>query len=145
MTTVPKPEPRLLCFHKQGTSARTRFVRWPHGMLAFEPLPADARLLDEKSAPGLAHVRRHPADVLVDAAARLGMPADALRAETEFGAVIATPEGDVPVLLVQFTSLDPPFAEVETHGGKFIAITEARDCGALELALLRKAYEILIG
>ncbi|MDP1524634.1 MAG: hypothetical protein Q8M20_02375 [Rhodocyclaceae bacterium] len=141
MTAVPKPEPRLLCFHKQGTSARTRFVRWPHGMLAFEPLPAGAKLLDEKSAL----VRRHPADVLVDAAARLGMPADALRAETEFGAVIATPEGDVPVFLVQFTSLDPPFAEVEKHGGKFIAITEARDCGALELALLRKAYEIIIG
>ncbi len=134
--------PRLLCFHKQGTSARTRFVRWPHGMLAFEPLPADARLRDEMSALA---VRQHPAAVLADAAARLGMSADALRAETEFEAVIATPEGEVPVLLVQFTALDPPFAEVEKHGGKFIAITEARDVGALELALLRKAYEILIG
>ncbi len=134
-------QPRLLCFHKQGTSARTRFVRWPHGMLAFEPLPAGARLLDEKSAV----VRRHPADVLADAAARLGMPSDALRAETEFDAVIATPEGEVPILLVHFASLDPPFAEVEKHGGKFIAITEARDVSPLELQLLRKAYEILIG
>lgn len=42
--------PRLLCFHKQGTSARTRFVRWPNGMLAFEPLPAGAKLLDEQLA-----------------------------------------------------------------------------------------------
>jgi hypothetical protein len=141
VTTVTELVPRLLCFHKQGTSARTRFVRWPHGMLAFEPLPAGANLLDEKSAL----IRRHPADVLVDAATRLGMPADALRAETEFEAVIASPEGEVPVLLVQFTSLDPPFAEVEKHGGKFIAITEARNVGDLELALLRKAYEIIIG
>lgn len=137
----PELSPRLLCFHKQGTSARTRFVRWPHGMLAFEPLPADARLLDEKSAL----VRRHPADVLVEAAARLGMPADSLRAETEFAAATATPAGEVPVFLVQFTTLDPPFADIENHGGRFIAITEARDVGSLELALLRKAYEILIG
>ncbi|NWG30376.1 MAG: hypothetical protein HXY29_02620 [Rhodocyclaceae bacterium] len=40
--------PRLLCCHKQSTSARTRFVRWPHGMLAFEPPPAGATL--QKSA-----------------------------------------------------------------------------------------------
>lgn len=136
-------QPRLLCFHKQGTSARTRFVRWPHGMLAFEPLPADARLLDENEKSAL--TRRHPAAVLADAAARLGMPAEALRAETEFDAVITTPEGEVPILLVHFASLDPPFAIVEQHGGRFIAITEARDVSPLELQLLRKAYEILIG
>lgn len=137
-------QPRLLCFHKQGTSARTRFVRWPHGMLAFEPLPADARLLDENEKSALT-VRQHPAAVLADAAVRLDMPADALRAETEFDAVIATPEGEVPILLVHFASLDPPFAAVEKHGGRFIAITEARDVSPQELQLLRKAYEILIG
>lgn len=132
--------PRLLCFHKQGTSARTRFVRWPHGMLAFAPLPAAACL--QTSAPV---IRQHPAVLLAEAAARLGMAADALRAETEFAAVVATPEGEVPILLVHFASLDPPFAAVEKHGGRFIAITEARDVSPLELQLLRKAYEILIG
>jgi len=131
--------PRLLCFHKQGTSARTRFVRWPHGMLAFEPLPAGATL--QKSALA----RRHPADVLAEAATRLGMPVNTLRADTEFEAAIATPQGEIPVLLVQFATLDPPFAAVEAQGGKFIAITEARNCAPVELELLRKAYEILIG
>ncbi len=132
-------QPRLLCFHKQGTSARTRFVRWPHGMLAFEPLPEGSTL--QMSAL----VRRHPADLLADAAQRLGLAADALRAETEFEAAIETQAGEIPVILVQFAALDPPFAAVEKLGGKFIAITEARDVGDLELALLRKAYEILIG
>lgn len=133
--------PRLLCFHKQGTSARTRFVRWPYGMLAFEPLPAGATLFDEKSAL----TRRHPADVLADAATRLGMPVESLRADTEFEAVISTPAGEVPVILAQFATLDPPFAAVEAQGGKFIAITEARNCAPMELQLLRQAYEILIG
>jgi hypothetical protein len=132
--------PRLLCFHKQGTSARTRFARWPHGMLAFAPPPPGATL--QKSALA---ARRHPADLLLDAAQRLGLPADSLRAETEFVATLETPTGDIPVLLVQFATLDPPFAAIEPHGGKFIAITEARDVGDLELALLRRAYEILIG
>jgi hypothetical protein len=136
---VSNLQPRLLCFHKQGTSARTRFVRWPHGMLAFEPLPEGSTL--QMSAL----VRRHPADLLADAAQRLGLAADALRAETEFEAAIETQAGEIPVILVQFAALDPPFAAVEKLGGKFIAITEARDVGDLELALLRKAYEILIG
>ena len=131
--------PRLLCFHKQGTSARTRFVRWPHGMLAFEPLPAGATLQMSALA------RRHPADLLRDAAQRLGLPNDALAAMTEFEATLATPQGDIPVLLVQFATLDPPFAAIEAQGGKFIAITEARNCAPVELELLRKAYEILIG
>jgi hypothetical protein len=34
---------------------------------------------------------------------------------------------------------------VEALGGKFIAITEARDCDPRELQLLRRAYELLIG
>jgi hypothetical protein len=102
--------PRLLCFHKQGTSARTRFVRWPHGMLAFAPLPVDA-----------------------------------IAVIAEFEAALATPQGEIPVQLIQFTTQDPPFAAVEALGGKFIAITEARDVVPAELQLLRQAYEILIG
>lgn len=102
--------PRLLCFHKQGTSARTRFVRWPHGMLAFAPLPIEA-----------------------------------ISVLTEFEGIFVTPQGEIPVQLVQFTTQDPPFAAVEALGGKFIAITEARDCDPRELQLLRQAYEIIIG
>lgn len=108
--TAQEHPPRLLCFHKQGTSARTRFVRWPHGMLAFAPLPVEA-----------------------------------MSVMTEFEATFATPQGEIPVLLIQFTTQDPPFAAVEALGGKFIAITEARDVAPAELVLLRQAYEILIG
>lgn len=135
-----EPLPRLLFFHKQGSSARTRFVRWPHGMLAFAPLPAGAVL--QESAPA---VRRHPADLIKDAARKLGLPDSALRAETDFDAAFDTPAGAIPVLLMQFATLDPPFAAVEALGGRFIAITEARDCAAAELQLLRRAYEIIIG
>lgn len=132
--------PRLLCCHKQSTSARTRFVRWPHGMLAFAPPPAGATL--QKSAPA---ARQHPAATLLDAARRLGLPEDSVRAETEFAATLETSDGEIPVVLAYFTTQDPPFAAVEKQGGKFVAITEARDVGEIELALLRRAYEILLG
>ncbi|MCX8085567.1 MAG: hypothetical protein N3C63_01565 [Rhodocyclaceae bacterium] len=132
--------PRLLLCHKQRTSARTRFVRWPHGMLAFTPPPAGAALLAATPT-----VRPHPAALLEEAARRLGLPKGSLCAETEFSATLATPEGDIPVVLAYFATLDPPFDAVESQGGRFIAITDARDVGALELALLRRAYEILIG
>jgi hypothetical protein len=49
------------------------------------------------------------------------------------------------VLFRSFTSIDPPFAAAEAIGGRFIAITEARGLPPVELDLLRKAYEILIG
>jgi hypothetical protein len=132
--------PRLLCFHKQGTSARTRFVRWPHGMLAFAPLPGEAI----PAEPSTLVIRPH-ATVMRAAAGRLGLAEGDLRVETDFVAAFAAPGGMLDIYLLQFATLDPPFAAVEALGGKFIAITEARDVAPAELQLLRQAYEILIG
>ncbi|MDI6750821.1 MAG: hypothetical protein ACOY6N_06395 [Pseudomonadota bacterium] len=42
-------------------------------------------------------------------------------------------------------TLAPPFAAIARPGGKFIALTEARVVSEIELALLRQAYEILLG
>lgn len=139
--TVHEPSPRLLCFHKQAASARTRFVRWPHGMLAFEPLPGDARPLPENPA----RVIRPYATALRTAAGRLGLAQSDLRMETDFVAAFAAPGGMIDIYLLQFATLDPPFVAVDAQGGKFIAITETRDCDPRELQLLRRAYEIIIG
>ena len=134
---------RLLFFHKQKTSARTRFLRFPHGMLGFSGLPVGSVLrAGDAPAPALL---LHPAPLLKDAAARMGLSETALRAETEFSAVVDTPNGTTSIVLVECTSIDPPFAQAEAVGGRFIAITEARDCDEIELALLRCAYEVLIG
>jgi len=135
--------PRLLLYHKQATSGRTRFLRFTHGMLAFAALPPLAELCEEeKSALAL---RQHPAHWLLEAARHLGLPDTMLRAETAFHADIDTPAGGIPVLLAEFLTVDPPFAAAEKLGGRFIAITEARGCGDIELLLLRRAYEIVLG
>ena len=132
--------PRLILVHKQKTSARTRFMRFAETVLAFAPLPSSARLAEAVGA-----VRPHPAPHLQAAESRLSLPAGSLEPVPDFSFDVATPDGVVPVLLAAFTSIDPPFAAAEAVGGRFVAITEARGLPPVELDLLRKAYEVLIG
>jgi hypothetical protein len=133
--------PRLILFHKQKTSARTRFLLFAETVLAFGPLPASARLLPENAGT----IRLHPAAHLHAAEERLGLPAGSLEPVADFHLEVEADDGAVPVLLAGFTSIDPPFAAAEAIGAHFAPITEARGLPAVELELLRRAYEILIG
>jgi hypothetical protein len=111
--------PRLILFHKQKTSARTRFLRFADTVLAFGPVPA--------------------------AEVRMALPAGSLEIVDDFRMDVDTADGTVPVLLAGFTSIDPPFAAAEAIGARFAPITEARGLPPVELELLRHAYEVLIG
>jgi hypothetical protein len=111
--------PRLILFHKQKTSARTRFLRFADTVLSFGPLPV--------------------------AEERMALPAGSLEVIADFQMDMETADGTVPVLLAGFTSIDPPFAAAEAIGARFAPITEARGVPPVELELLRHAYEVLIG
>lgn len=136
-------QPRLILYHKQSTSGRTRFLRLPAGLLAFGELPFLSLAVDEEATAGT--VRPHPAAALREAEARLGLPGGSLAADTEFHAEIDTPAGRVPVILAAFTSTDPPFAAVEALGGRFIPLTEIIGAHPAEVELLRRAYETILG
>jgi hypothetical protein len=132
--------PRLILCHKQKSSARTRFLRFAESVVAFAPLPASATVAAETGT-----VRPHPAAPLRAAEERLALPAGSLEVVNDFLFDVDTPDGSVPVLLAAFTSIDPPFTAAEAVGGRFVAITEARGLPNVELELLRRAYEVLIG
>lgn len=134
--------PRLLLLHKHATSGRVRFLCLSSGVLAFGPLPALAVLRDEAYSP---QVRFHPAAVVREAEILFGLPEGAVVPEAEFQAWVDTADGDVPVLLAAFTSIDPPFAAAERSKGRFIAITESRQLSEVERGLLRRAYEHVLG
>lgn len=134
------PVSRFICFHKQKTSARTRFLRMGDSVLAGGPLPPASRLRADRGS-----LQPHPAAGLRALESRLGLDSGALRPEAEFHAEADTPDGRVVVVLAEFTAIDPPFAAAEAAGGRFIAITEARDLPEIELALLRRAYETILG
>ena len=137
---------RLLLAHKQKTSARVRFLRFSHGLCAFEALPVLSSVLEDAPA---SRVETHPGLYLRSAETALGLEHGGLALEAEFSASVDTPDGPIQVRLATFTSIDPPFNAAEKLGGKFIAITEAR--GALnktspaEMELLRQAYTVLMG
>lgn len=137
------PDTRLVLFHKQGTSARTRFLRFADSLLAFAPLPEGAVLRSESEPQGA--VLTHPAPVLKQAEEALGLPPGSLAAETEFSAMVDTPQGEVQILLAGFTTIDPPFVAATDAGGRFVAITEARGLPSIELELARRAYTTILG
>lgn len=133
---------RLILAHKQNTSGRLRFLRLPHGTLAFEPLPRLSVLIDDAPPARVAH---HPAMFLKAAENWLKLPAGSLEHETEFHATVDTPDGPVQVYLVNILTTDPPFAEAEALGGKFVAITELSGGMPAEMDLLRLAYSARLG
>jgi hypothetical protein len=134
---------RLILVHKQKTSARVRFLRFAHGMTAFAPLPALSVV--EEEGEGAPPVAIHPNAWLRAAERHLGLDSGALKPEAEFHATVQTPAGPVTVQLASLDYVDPPFTVAEAAGGRFIAITEARDCAPVELELLRRAYATVLG
>lgn len=142
MTELPT-DVRLILVHKQKTSARVRFLRFPHGMCAFTPLPALSSVEEEGEGDG--PVAHHPSAWLRAAEARLGLDGGSLKPEVEFHATVRTPDGPVTVQLASLDTVDPPFAEAEAVGGRFVAITEARGCTPVEMELLRRAYGAILG
>ena len=133
---------RLILVHKQKTSGRLRFLRLPHGSVAFTPLPPLSDLMEGTASPQVVH---HPAVFIQAAESKLGLPAGSLAHEPEFQATVDTPDGPVALHLASFTTIDPPFDEAAALGGKFIAITEAAGGMPVEMDLLRRAYEVLLG
>jgi hypothetical protein len=133
---------RLILVHKQRTSGRLRFLRLPHGTVAFTPLPPLSDLMEDADPPQIVH---HPAVFLKAAKDRLKLPAGSLVHEPEFQAMVDTPDGPVAMHLACFTTIDPPFDEAAALGGGFIAITEAMGGMPVEMDLLRQAYEVLLG
>ncbi|MBF0246495.1 MAG: hypothetical protein HQL36_00255 [Alphaproteobacteria bacterium] len=131
---------RLILVHKQPVSARTRFLRYEHGVIAPEPLPALSQVLEEDELAGSAVVLEHPAMLINRVTEGLGLAASDLKLENEFRAFVDTPGGVVPIYLARIVTIDPPFTVADKLGARFIDITEARDLGPAELDLLRRAY-----
>ena len=99
-------------------------------------------LLDDMDASRFA---LHPAAVIHEAEQQLGLSAGELEVETEYTACVDVAGGPVNVLLARFTSIDPPFEIAEAMQATFIDLPAARDLGDVELQLLRKAYELILG
>ena len=137
---------RIIFFHKHGTSARTRFLRFTDDTVCgFAPLPQLSAIMEEGYIPKQPAVEAHPATMLQQGAQRLQLDRTVLALETQYNEWVDAPGGAIRILLARFTAIDPPFEAAEALGARFIDLTEARDLPSVELLLLRKAYEVILG
>jgi hypothetical protein len=139
-------EPHFIVFHKQGTSARTLFLRMQNGSVMLpEPFPfLSSPLEPDVYAEGCAHFG-HPATLAQRLATVLALPHESVEIEAEFIEPVEIPGATVMVYLARLTATDPPRAHFSGSGAQFCAITELRGGHPVEMALLRKAYEFILG
>lgn len=137
---------RILYYHKQATSARTRFLVLESGSIVGpEPLAEGAFVGEASVGESGAGDRSRASSLVADFADSLGLPTGSIVLEEEPLAGAATPAGPVTIHLARFTTQDPPIDAVSAKGGRFIEMTGARSLPAAELDLLRKVYEFALG
>lgn len=133
---------RVILYHKQATSARTRFLKFSHdSVCAFESIPKFAQLVDREAVSTLLH----PAAALKEVEEELGLDQGTLKAETEYRHNVEVPGGSLQVILANITTIDPPFELAEKVNAHFIDLTQARGLPQIELELPRHAYELVLG
>jgi hypothetical protein len=139
------PDTHLILYHKQSTSARTRFLRFAHGgVCGPEALPADSTV-DDPSGGIAATLLTHPGMLLRAAETSLNLVRGSLASDAGFHCRVSSGADSGDVYLAHFTSIDPPFDSAEAAGAAFIDLTQARGLAPAELALLRLAYEHVLG
>jgi hypothetical protein len=133
---------RVILYHKQASSARTRFLKFSYNSVcAFEPIPRLAQLLDR----GPVSAVLHPAAILRKVEKALSFDAGILKAETEYRHNLEAPGGSIQILLANIDTMDPPFEQAEKASAHFIDLTQAKGLPQIELELLRFAYELVLG
>jgi hypothetical protein len=117
----------LIVYHKQATSARTRFLRGTDGCLFYGELVEGAAA--------------HPAGLMQELARRLRVGMSDMALEPDFRAPQAA-HGSV--WLAQVKTVDPPMVEhLKDH--RFVSLLDARDLPESELELLGAAYQAVLG
>jgi hypothetical protein len=133
---------RVILYHKQATSARTRFLKFAHeSVCAFDPIPMPAQLLDEAADKMV----NHPAAILQEVEKRLEFPLGSLKVEGEYRHTVEVPGSKIQIILANITTMDPPFELADKCNASFIDLTQARGLPGVELELLRHAYELVLG
>ncbi len=138
---------RLIVYHKQSTSARLRFLRYAGPTVcAFGALPRLASVVGEAEMKRFdPAVVPHPAPLVGKMEKSLGLPTGSVALDSDFLARVDVPDGPLTIYLAHFTTIDPPFAAAQTHGGEFIDLTQGRDLPQPELELLRRVYSHVMG
>lgn len=135
----------LILYHKQSTSARTRFLRLAHGGICGPEALPDTASLDSPEGDDTNTLATHPGMLLRETEDRLGLRRGSLESDIGFRCRVFVQRAASDVYLAHFTSIDPPIESADAAGAAFIDLTQARGLPSVELSLLRLAYEHVLG
>ncbi|MCG8023560.1 MAG: hypothetical protein JAZ02_06210 [Candidatus Thiodiazotropha endolucinida] len=108
---------RVILYHKQATSARTRFLKFSHdSVCAFKTIPKLAQITDGLAVDTVIH----PAAVLKRVEEKLGLEAGILKVEADYQHSVEVPGESIQIILANITTMDPPFELAEEVGAQFI-------------------------
>lgn len=142
----PDAEPRFLLFHLQPLSSRLLFLCHESGsVLCPRPLPFLSSPIEDDSAPAGKIDLMEQLNLGMRLNAGLGFEPGMLVVEREFLHHAEIPRATVNLHLARFTTVDAPHSEVRGKGGKFCSISELQGRHPTEMAMLRWAYEFLLG
>ncbi len=141
---------RVILYHKQSTSAMTRFFKLEgeesgEGILIGRPLPTLARRLDTEEESADCRVVPHPGAIAAELEQWLTLPAGSLELDAEFIQRVEIPGEVVRIYLMRFTTIDPPFDEAAAAHAAFVPLTQTRGLPPVQMELLREAYTAIMG
>ncbi len=134
----------VILYHKQSTSAMTRFFRLDDGAVMIgHPLPKLSRVVTGE-IDNSDSVLPHPGSIASELERWLGLERGDIEVESDYQELIEVPGRVIRVYLFRFKTIDPPFAEAEAAGASFISLTQTRGMNPVELELLRSAYTMIM-
>ncbi len=133
---------RVILCHFDSYSTALLFARFGTSVLAPSPLPEGAGATSEVSAPGAQY---EPAAALNALSLRYGLDSAQMSLLDGFQEWISSEEGPIRIHLARFTTFEAPRDAIEPHGGVFKPISEMRGTAMLELNLLRRAFNLIMG
>lgn len=131
---------RVILFHKQSTSAMTRFFKLNLGGVLLGKQIDKLSQVVTGERDDTSSVVAHPGAMAAELERWLRLEPGDLEVDSDYREVVEVPGNLLQVYLIRFTTIDPPFAEAEHAGASFITLTQARGLPPIELELLRIAY-----
>lgn len=140
---------RVIFFHTQSTSARTRFLYFNErdSVFGFSSLPALSVLIDEQDNSHRQEIaiKQRLDEVSAYIQSNIDDSLTRIQINPEFIYLIDAPQQLIVVSLVRFIDIDPPFEIAKKINTDFREITFLRSVPQVELALLQKVYQAIMG
>lgn len=136
---------RLILCHYDTYSSALLFARFGASVLAPVPLPEGTTPMPGTDHPGAAAPEYEPAAALEALGAHYGLDTSQLSVVDDFEEWMSNGGEPIRIHLARFTGFDAPRDAIEGHGGVFKPISDMRGTAMLELNLLRRVFNLMVG